>query len=401
MAPDATTPAATPPTPAPSAAPTAAPTPVAEPVAEPEVRAVWVHLFDHTLKTPQSVDRMLDRVARANLNTVIVEVVRRQDAYYDSDVLVRSPDPALAPGFDLLDHVTAGAHERGLQIQAWYPTITAYHHAYDDLAHPAGWIWTEHGREAPEDQRWVTRLHDGTWDDHLDPGLPEVREHVAAVAAELAAHAGLDAIHLDYVRYPDRDTGYHPRALARFRQETGRTGTPAPQDPAWSEWRREQVRLMVEGIVEAVHAVAPDLPVTAAVIAQGEGPVPGQRSFTATSAYARYHQDWVGWLHSGLLDAVMPMNYFDAQAHPDWFDQWASFERQLIGELDALLVGGMAGYLNHPEDSLAQIEQLRRHLDGVALYSFQQTARDEPYDRLFDLLVQQVWPGRAAVPPWR
>lgn len=382
----------------PPATPTGTTPPPAE--GEPELRAVWVHLFDDTLKTPQSIDRMLDRIAAANLNTVIAEVVRRQDAYYDSEVLPRSTDPALQDGFDPLAYLVEHAHARGLEVEAWIPTMPAYHGVYDDLPAPPGWVWTEHGREAPEGERWVTRFADGTWDDHLDPALPAVRDHVARVAAEIARNYEVDAIHLDYIRYVEADTGYHPAVLARYREETGATGTPSADDAQWSAWRRDQVKALVRQIRDAVREAEPDMPVTAAVVAAGEGPS-AVGGFENTRPYARFHQDWVGMVEDGLLDAIYPMNYFDASLYGEWFTQWIAFQQELAGRTDAVVAGGQGSWLNRPEASLDQLRRAAEALDGAVVYSYQQTAQDAPLDILFDLLPAELWTGRAPVPERR
>lgn len=390
---------ATPSAPADSPTDATSPPPSPPPEAEgpAELRAVWIHLFDDTLKSPASIDRMLDRVADANFNTVIAEVVRRQDAYYESDVLPRTTDPALAEGFDALAHLVEGAHARGLELEAWIPLMPAYHHVYDDLPAPDGWVWTEHGTDAPEAQRWVTRYSDGTWDDHLDPALPAVRDHVAAVAAELARNYDVDAIHLDYLRYVEGDTGYHPEVLDRYRADTGASGVPASDDPRWSAWRRQEVKEMVRQVREAVRGADADMPVTAAVVAAGEGPA-AVGGFERTRPYVRFHQDWVGMVEEGLLDAIYPMNYFDEQVYGNWFDQWITFQEELAASTDVLVAGGQAGYLNRPEGSLSQLRRISEGLDGAVLYSFQQTAQDGPLDVLFDLVPEELWRERAPVP---
>lgn len=61
-------------------------------------RAAWVHLFDDSLKTRAGIRRVVADLAAAGATAVIAEVVRRQDAYYDSEVLPRTTDPALEPG---------------------------------------------------------------------------------------------------------------------------------------------------------------------------------------------------------------------------------------------------------------------------------------------------------------
>jgi uncharacterized lipoprotein YddW (UPF0748 family) len=362
-----------------------------------QARAVWIHLFDDTLKSPASVDRMLDRVAAARFNTVIVEVVRRQDSYYTSNVLPRTTDPNMTPGFDMLAHVIQGARARGLAVHAWVPVVNTWHGVYSDIPHPDGWIWTDHGPNAPEADRWVTRLANGTWSDYLDPGLPEVRDHITAVMAELASRYRVDGVHLDYARYPSRDAGYHPRALERWRAETGSTGTPSPDNVSWSNWRRAQVDALVTQVRNAVRAADPNVKLTAAVIAQGEGPH-GSRTFAQTRAYADYFQHWVGWAQTGMVDAVMPMTYFRADQHGEWFDQWLAFNGWLAGQVNPLVVGGYGGWLNTPEASLDQIARTQNAMDGSVLFSYQQTASTQPYDALFDLLPQRLWTQRAPVP---
>lgn len=381
-----------------TATPAPLPSPPPEPGGPPQLRAVWVHLFDDTLKSPAGIDRMLDRVAAANLNTVIAEVVRRQDAYYESDVLPRTTDPALVEGFDALAYLVDAAHARGLQVEAWVPLMPAYHHVYDDLPAPPGWVWTEHGVDAPEDQRWVTRYADGTWDDHLDPALPAVRDHVAAVTAEIAREYDVDAVHLDYLRYVEGDTGYHPQVLARYREDTGASGRPAADDPQWAAWRRQEVHEMVRQVREAIRGADPGLPVTAAVVAAGEGPS-AVGGFERTRPYVRFHQDWVGMVEAGLLDAIYPMNYFDEDTYGSWFAQWLAFERELAASTGVLVAGGQAGFLNQPDASLSQLHRTAEALDGVVLYSYQQTARDGALDVLFDLVPRELWPERAPVPP--
>ncbi len=396
--PDATPP--TPPANGPSPTPTGAPSPATSPspaAAAPVLRGTWVQLFSDTLKTPGGVDAMLEAADAAHVNTVIAEVVRRQDAYYTSSVLPRSTDTDLAAGFDPLARLVDGAHARGMALEAWVPLMPTYHHVYDDLPHPSGWVYTEHGPNAPVEQRWVTRMADGTWDDHLDPGVPAARDHLVAMVTEIARRYDVDAVHLDYLRYTDQAAGYNPAALAAFRADTGREDTPSPTDPQFSDWRREQTRSLLERIRASVHDAAPHTAVTAAVIAQGEGPHAG-RPFTATRAYAEYYQDWPSWVRDGLLDAAMPMDYFDARTHQAWFDQWAAFAGAVAQQATSPVALGIGAWLNRPEDGLAQMATGLEQTDGAVVYSYQQNAESEPYDALLGRLRTTLWKTPAPPP---
>src|SRR2546429_8748918 len=91
----------------------------------------------------------------------------------------------------------------------------------------------------------------------------------------------IDALNFDRVRYPDLPLpawpadnawGYNPVALDRFQAATGRVDRPLPNDPQWSQWRRDQVTNIVrQGYVEAAP-MKPYLRITADTNTYGEGP---------------------------------------------------------------------------------------------------------------------------------
>lgn len=395
-------PTAPPPTeaPPPAPSPTTPPSPSASPTERPRVpvadalqRAAWVHLFDGSLTTRDGIRQVVEDLVAAEATAVIAEVVRRQDAYYRSDVLPRTTDPAVDPDLDVLQVMLDEAHAAGLEVHAWVPVATTWHPVYADLPVPAGWVTAEHGREAPEADRWVTRTLDGTWDEYLDPGLPEVRAHAAAIVGEIAARYEVDGIHLDYVRYASDRHGYHPRALERFRAETGATGTPDPADPAWSDWRRQQVDELVRGARDAVAASGRPVVLSAAVITWGDGPGgPTAPSFADTRAYREALQDWPGWAADGLVDVLVPMNYV-REAEPDqasWLRTWLAFQQGLAEQTGTRVVPGIAGYLNSPADALTQIALATEISGAAAMYSYQQSTAD-PADPLWDELAATDW----------
>jgi uncharacterized lipoprotein YddW (UPF0748 family) len=342
-------------------------------------RAVWVHLFDASLKTRAGIRQVVADLVAADATAVIAEVVRRQDAYYESAVLPRTADPELEPGLDVLAVLIEEAHAAGLEVHAWVPVAPTWHEMYDGLPAPSGWLSVEHGTAAPEADRWVTRTFDGAWEPYLDPALPEVRAHVAAVVGEIAAGYPVDGIHLDYVRYASAAHGYHPRAVERYQAETGAAGVPDPADPAWSDWRRAQVGELVRVARDAVTATGSHAVLSAAVIAWGDGPGgAGTASFADTRAYRDTLQDWPSWARSGLVDALLPMDYF-REANPEhaqWLRRWLAFEAGLAAETGVRLVPGVAGYLNAPADALAQVTAANQALGAVAMYSYQGSTDD-------------------------
>lgn len=359
--------------------------PVPEPPAGPAriqlprpLKAVWVHLFDPTLKTPAGLTRVLDDAASAGLNAVFVQVVRRHDAYYDSRVLPRTPDPALAPGFDVLAAAVDGGHARGLQVHAWFTVATAWHETYRDLELPAGHVTGDHGPGTADP--WMTVSRTGVQSrEYFDIGLPEVHSHVAGVVGDIASRYAVDGVHLDYVRYDGAQWGYHPRALERFRAETGHQGVPAAGERTWSDWRRAQSRAIVERARASLAGARPQAVLSAAVIAQDVGPVGATGGFAGTRAFVDYAQDWAGWVSDGLLDLAVPMMYAreTVPEQAQWYRQWLAFAAELDGRpAGAAVAVGVGGWLNTVGGGLAQAREALHRTAGVSAFSYQQDSSD-------------------------
>ncbi len=336
-----------------------------------------MHLFDHALKTPAGMTRVLDNAASAGLNTVFVQVVRRHDAYYDSQVLPPTPDPALVTGFDVLAAAVDGGHARGLQVHAWFTVATAWHETYRELRLPAGHVIADHGPNAADP--WMTVSRTGVQSrEYFDIGLPELHEHVAGVVTDIASRYAVDGVHLDYVRYDGPQWGYHPRALQRFTTETGYQGVPAPAERVWGDWRRAQSRAIVERARAALARARPHAVLSAAVIAQGSGPsgVPG--GFAGTRAYADYAQDWAGWVSGGLLDVAVPMMYMreSLPEQAQWYRQWLDYAAELDQGAGGAVAVGVGGWLNTVPGGLAQAREALHRTAGIAVFSYQQDSSD-------------------------
>ena len=342
-----------------------------------ELRGWWVHAFDDTLHTRQGIHEMLSQATASGANTVIVQVARRQDALHSSTLLPRMPEPELEQGLDVLAEVLDAAGDRDLQVHAWMSVMPAYHEDYDDLELPDDHVWRTHGPDS--DDPWTSRTNQGDDVDYLDPGVPEVHDHVAGALAELAADYDLAAVHLDYLRYlhgtvadsDDEDsgvTGYHPTSLERFADQTGGSDDPAADDEAWGDWRRDQTRDLARRIRAEVADADPQVAVSQAGITWGEGPDEAG-GLAATPTYRWVYQDWPRWLTEGTIDVATPMNYFDDADRAGSFDGWTDWQAGL--DHDGLLAPGVGAYLNDPADTISQIERAADRGDGAVLYSHQ------------------------------
>ncbi|HEY2595522.1 MAG TPA: family 10 glycosylhydrolase, partial [Chloroflexota bacterium] len=147
------------------------------------------------------------------------------------------------------------------------------------------------------------------------------------------------------------------------------TTQPAPDDPDWIAWRRDQVTALVRRIYTETKAVKPGVAVTAAVVAWGRGPVT-DADWQKQPAYSAVLQDWRAWLQQGIVDYLLPMDYFrESSEQATWFDTWTQWQVTFADRRGIVL--GLGSYLNSGDDVLAQLARARALRPmGVALYSY-------------------------------
>jgi hypothetical protein len=158
----------------------------------------------------------------------------------------------------------------------------------------------------------------------IDPGVPGAAEWTYRVYLDVVRSYPVDGIHFDFIRYGGPRWGYAPQSVARFNARYHRKGQPAWDDPLWQQFRRDQVTDLVRKVYANALAVRPNLVVSAALIAWGDGPQT-EADWQQTSAYRSVYQDWQTWLNEGLLDLACPMTYFAAQPNRAFHERWAEW----------------------------------------------------------------------------
>lgn len=296
---------------------------------------------------------MVSDAAGLGVNTLFVQAVRRGDCLCQLGSVPAAAD--VQKGFDPLAEAVRLAHARHIRVIAWV-SVTGAWNASLPSAGPTQ-VFAQHGPNSRSS--WLSRRPDGEWrsttDAWLDPAIPAAADHMVNSAVSLVRRYDIDGLQLDRIRYPDGgDWGYSPVTLARYRQETGQTGVPAPSDERWRAWKREQVTGLTRRIALEARSLKPGIIISAATIVYGDGPA-DLNAFHATRTYSEVLQDWPGWMHEGLLDVNVLMNYKrDAvNSQGSWFDHWntfASAQRTGLGEVAA----GTSMYLNSPEVTAAQ-----------------------------------------------
>lgn len=371
-----------------------------------ETRALWV--VRHALSTPGRVDKVVEVASQVNINTLLVQVRGRGDAYYASDITPQAEELEAAPkGFDPLDRIIRRAHAEGMEVHAWINVYLVWSagapprsvlHAVN--AHP-DWISVRaDGRRLVEmlPQEFQEERLEGMY---LSPGNPEVKRHLREIVREIVTRYDVDGIHLDYVRYPEPTVGYDAATRTAFEREFGvdpiQIDSPdsttlsvigADRIPdlraRWIQWKRDQVTDLVRSIRNDLDLMGRPLKLTAAVIAD------------QNAALNRYLQDWPTWLEDGLLDAAVPMAYSPSTP---------IVERQLRAAMaiptKRQVWAGIGIYNEGSRDAADKIRKARAlGADGIALFSYDALLGRAGYARAI-----KTWCFReATVPtrmPWR
>ncbi|HEU5310576.1 MAG TPA: family 10 glycosylhydrolase, partial [Candidatus Eisenbacteria bacterium] len=346
----------------------------AAPPAGQETRALWV--VRHAITTPGRVDQVVDIASQLHINTLLVQVRGRGDAYYKSDLAPRGEALGDAD-FDPLERIIRRAHDQGIEVHAWINVYLIW--SAGDLPRSGDHIVNAH----PE---WISIRADGRrlvemvpeeFEDqrlegmYLAPGNPEVRRHLREVVREITSKYAVDGIHLDYVRYPEPGVGYDPPTRTAFQQEFGVDPIHIEQPDSvllevigpdripdlkmrWIQWKKDRITDLVRDLRADLDRNERGIKLTAAVIADQQ------------AALNRYHQDWPAWLREGIVDAVIPMAYGTSTA---------TVERQIKAAMaiptERHVYAGIAIYNQGARDAAEKIRRARAlGVDGIALFSF-------------------------------
>lgn len=377
--------------------------PIAAQAPRPMLRGLWVDSWGEGFLAPEQTEELVATARAANINALFVEVRKVGDAYYLGGREPRASNIAGPPDYDPLQHLidlchdTSGGKQR-IEVHAWMVTFRVWRSSLGEP--PPGHILHEHPETIMSNASGET---EGEGSMFADPGHPITEDWTVAVFRDVAERYDVDGLHHDYVRYPEYegDWGHNPVSLARFRARTGFVGTPAADDPAWREWRREQVRATVRRIYGEVMEANPRCLISAATT-----------NWALDMDIWRWYesrprnqamQDWVSFMQEGILDMNCLMSYANAVTQPHRFSDWN--EVALRSRLDRHAIIGPGIYMNTVRDGFAQIrEAIAAGADGVLLYSYGGTNRDGvPRQEYFRMLARDVFTEPVPLPsrPWR
>lgn len=253
-----------------------------------EVRAVWLttiggidwpHSYAQSErsaeKQKEELRAILDRLQKANINTVLLQTRIRATTIYPSQYEpwdgCLSGFPGKSPGYDALQFAIDECHKRGMEVHAWVVTI------------PVG-KWNSYGCRQLRKKfpRLIKRIDQ---DGYMDPEATQTGCYLAEMCREIVQRYDVDGIHLDYIRYPE---------TWKFR---------IGKDQA-----RGKITRIVEKIHQAVKKEKPWVKMSCSPI--GKFDDLSRYWSHGWNAYTKVAQDAQAWLKDGLMDELFPMMYF-------------------------------------------------------------------------------------------
>ena len=377
-----------------------------------EYRAFWVDTFNTNLNNHTDVVTVVNNAKAAKANALFVQVRRRGDSWYLNSLEPLGDRVPIQPGFDPLQDIINVAHAEGIEVHA-FVIMNAIWGRAPNLFPPENpnHVFNLHGGYdaatntiIPGPGNWLTRtlLPDTTpgstaisfqghrfgSDFWLDFGHPEAAAYTATVVKHLVQHYDIDGLHLDRIRYPDisisgqtpttgTNIGYNPTSVERFQRHFNLPldgPPPAPNNPQWNQWRRDQISNVVRRVYLEALAIKPQLKISAALIAFG-GIGATESSWNSAEAFWRVYQDWRAWTEEGIIDIAIPMAYkaeHTATIRPQ-YDQWDTWLRNHL--YNRAGITGQGALVNAVEGTLRQTRRTLTpasgptNLSGIIFFS--------------------------------
>ncbi len=300
-----------------------------------EVRAMWLttiggldwpKTYAHTPRTiekqKQELRDLLDRLQKANFNTVLLQTRIRGTVIYPSQIEpwdgCVSGKPGSSPGYDPLQFAIEECHKRGMECHAWVVSVP--------IGRPNGTGSKNLKSKHPE---LLMKIGDEMF---MRPEKKGTADYIAAICREIVCNYDIDGIHLDYIRYP----------------ETMKLTIAKSQ-------ARDNISQIVKTVHDAVKAKKPWVKMSCSPI--------GKRNDLCRywsrgwNAEEKGCQDVAKWTREGWMDQIYPMMYF---RDDNFFPFAADWKEQSHGKT---VSAGLGIYFLSPKEANWNFQDIEREMN--------------------------------------
>ena len=278
------------------------------PPADEEMRAVWIStvysadfpssLNDAEAQKTEFIEK-LDQAQALGLNTVVVQIRPKGDAFYKSELnpwsAVLTGTQGQDPGYDPMAFMIEEAHKRGMEFHAWMNPYRITTSGTDLAALSADNMARQH----PD---WILTYNNAMY---YNPAKEEVKQYIIDTVAEVVENYDVDAIHFDDYFYP--------------------SNYPIPEgenrDGATANARRDDVNDLVRRVHQKIKSIDDS-------VAFGISPMGIWKNNTSdaegsetsgTEGYYSVFGDAKKWIEEGWVDYIVPQIYWETgNQHADY-----------------------------------------------------------------------------------
>lgn len=308
----------------------------------------------------------LDKLKSLGINTVFFQVKPDGTALWPSKILPWSDtltgQVGVDPGYDPLLFMLNEAHKRGMKVHAWFnpyrvttntkPSTVA--ELNRTVSHNPASVFVLH-------RDWIRTASDRFV---LDPGIPEARDWITSIVAEVVARYPVDGVQFDDYFYAETSASALNDSQT-FQKYGGGFSSKA-------DWRRHNTQQLIEQVSRTIKQLNPNVEfgVSPAGVWRNRSHDPLGSETSGAAAYDEAFADTRLWVQKGLLDYIAPQVYWPFSRKAARYDVLAKWWAEVVKPTNTRLYIGVALYKvgehskNEPDWTVnGGVPELKKQLD--------------------------------------
>jgi Uncharacterized protein conserved in bacteria len=288
----------------------------------------------------EALTNKLDNLKSLGINTVFFQVKPDATALWPSKILPWSDmltgKIGEDPGYDPLQFMLDEAHKRGMKVHAWFNPYrvstnikpSTVNELNRTLSHDPASIFVLH-------RDWIRISGDRFV---LDPGIPEARDWITSIVAEVVSRYPVDGVQFDdyfYTESPNstlNDTSTYQKYGQGFASK--------------ADWRRNNTQKLIEQVSHTIKQINPNVEfgVSPAGVWRNRSHDPSGSDTRGAAAYDESYADTRQWVQKGLLDYIAPQLYWPFARDAARYDVLAKWWASVVKPTHTRLYIGVALY---------------------------------------------------------
>jgi len=314
----------------------------------------------------QALIAKLDKLKTLGINTVFFQVKPDGTALWRSKILPWS-DMLTGkigddPGYDPLQFMLDEAHKRGMKVHAWFnPYRVAVNTKPSTVAELNRTLSLRPASVFVLHPDWIRTAGDRYV---LDPGIPDARDWITSIVAEVVSRYPVDGVQFDDYFYAET-----PGSALNDAQsfKTWSQGFSSKAD-----WRRHNTQLLIEQVSRTIKQLKPEVEfgVSPAGVWRNLSWDPAGSDTRGAAAYDEAYADTRRWVQQGLLDYIAPQLYWPFARQAARYDVLARWWANVVRPTHTRLYIGVALYKvgaaskNEPDWTVSGgVPELKKQLD--------------------------------------